>query len=87
MEAPEKYTAIIDSSFHVEYMKAELLSANSPLESGSSDQLILLQLVDEIKNVCDNFTSLISLVENEFGNYIMTLLYNVLIKITPQIYF
>jgi citrate lyase gamma subunit len=84
VEAPEKYTSIIDSSFHVEYMKAELLSTNSPLQTGSVDPTSLLQLVEEIQETCNNFTSLISLVEKEFGNYIMTLVYNVLIKINTS---
>ena len=70
MEAPEKYTSIIDSSFHVEYMKAELLSENSPFHSGSADHKSLLQLVKEIEDTCINFTSLTSIVEKKFGNYI-----------------
>ena len=70
MEAPEKYTSIIVSSFHVEYMKGEFLSANSPLQTGSVDHTSLLQLVEEIQETCNNFTSLISNVEKEFGNYI-----------------
>jgi len=89
LEAPEKYTSIIDSSFHVEYMKAELLSANSLLQTGSVDHTSLLQLVEEIQETCNNFTSLISNVEKEFGNYIynyiiLTLIYNVLIKINTS---
>jgi len=70
LDAPEKYKSIIHSSFHDEYMQAELLSENSPFHSGSADHTSLLQLVKEIEDTCINFTSLTSIVEKEFGNYI-----------------